>query len=76
MALTDLFVHDRAVPADLRSLTIVTLLGRHEDESTRQCISAPVHDSQQADLIRRGPDNAGPTLLPRDAIEASKEFSV
>lgn len=30
MALASLFVHDRTVPADLRSLTIVTLLGRHE----------------------------------------------
>ena len=30
MALAGLFIHDRTVPADLRSLTIVTLLGSHE----------------------------------------------
>ena len=30
MALAGLFIHDRTVPADLRSLTIVTMLRRHE----------------------------------------------
>ena len=30
MALSGLFIHDRTVPADLRSLTIVTLLRSHE----------------------------------------------
>ena len=30
MALAGLFIHDRTVPADLRSLTIVTLLRCHE----------------------------------------------
>ena len=30
MALAGLFIHDRTVPADLRSLAIVTLLRRHE----------------------------------------------
>ena len=30
MALAGLFIHDRTVPADLRSPTIVTLLRRHE----------------------------------------------
>ena len=30
MALAGLFIHDRTVPTDLRSLTIVTLLGSHE----------------------------------------------
>ena len=30
MALAGLFIHDRTVPADLLSLTIETLLGRHE----------------------------------------------
>jgi len=30
IALPDLFIHDRTVSADFRSLTILTLLGFHE----------------------------------------------
>lgn len=43
MALAGLFVHDRSVPADLRSLTIVTLMGRHEfDPAVAVLVVVPV----------------------------------
>ena len=50
MALAGLFIHDRTVPADLRSLTIVTLLGRHElDAAVPVPVVVPV--DERSDLL-------------------------
>ena len=45
MALAGLFIHDRTVPADLRSLTMVTLLGRHEfDAAVAVLVVVPIDE--------------------------------
>ena len=45
MELAGLFIHNRTVPADLRSLTIVTLLGRHElDPAVTVPVVVPAHE--------------------------------
>ena len=56
MALAGLFIHDRTVPADLRSLTIVTLLRRHEFDPAvpvPMVVNAATH-SQACPLERKG----------------------
>ena len=62
MALAGLFVHDRALPADLRSLTIVTLLGRHEfDPAVAVLVVVPVdeHGDPLTGLLFRSKGLAG-----------------
>ena len=50
MALAGLFIHDRTVPADLRSLTIVTFLGRQElDAAVPVPVVVPV--DERSDLL-------------------------
>ena len=45
MALAGLFIHDSTVPADLRSLTIVTLLGHYEfDPAVAVLVTVPVDE--------------------------------
>ena len=53
MALAGLFIHDRTVPADLRSLTIVTLLGRHEfDAAVAVPVVVPIDERGQPPTSR------------------------
>ena len=70
MALAGLFIHDRTVPVDLHSLTIVTLVGRYEfDPAMPVPMVVPVDERLQPSPLV--PSRMPEPPLPANALPSS-----